>query len=146
VISKEGAIRKFIQQYEIEVPQELVEEEFKLCILDMKHKLVYGQMTGSSRMNPLEQAQALEEAQEELREVAYLTVKEDLVMRELLKQDRFRATAEELEAYGQAMAQRQKTSMEMIRKFFGEDLHLLESDVRRQKADAWIYEQMTAEA
>jgi len=146
VISKEGAIRKFIQQYEIEVPQELVEEEFKLCILDMKHKLVYGQMTGSSRMNPLEQAQALEEAQEELREVAYLTVKEYLVMRELLKQDRFRATAEELEAYGQAMAQRQKTSMEMIRKFFGEDLHLLESDVRRQKADAWIYEQMTAEA
>jgi len=146
VISKEGAIRKFIQQYEIEVPQELVEEEFKLCILDMKHKLVYGQMTGSSRMNPLEQAQALEEAQEELREVAYLTVKEDLVMRELLKQDRFRATAEELEAYGQAMAQRQKTTMEMIRKFFGEDLHLLESDVRRQKADAWIYEQMTAEA
>lgn len=146
MISKEGAIRKFIQQYEIEVPQELVEEEFKLCILDMKHKLVYGQMTGSSRMNPLEQAQALEEAQEELREVAYLTVKEDLVMRELLKQDRFRATAEELEAYGQAMAQRQKTSMEMIRKFFGEDLHLLESDVRRQKADAWIYEQMTAEA
>jgi len=146
VISKEGAIRKFIQQYEIEVPQELVEEEFKLCTLDMKHKLVYGQMTGSSRMNPLEQAQALEEAQEELREVAYLTVKEDLVMRELLKQDRFRATAEELEAYGQAMAQRQKTSMEMIRKFFGEDLHLLESDVRRQKADAWIYEQMTAEA
>ena len=146
MISKEGAIRKFIQQYEIEVPQELVEEEFKLCILDMKHKLVYGQMTGSSRMNPLEQAQALEEAQEELREVAYLTVKEDLVMRELLKQDRFRATAEELEAYGQAMAQRQKTTMEMIRKFFGEDLHLLESDVRRQKADAWIYEQMTAEA
>ena len=146
MISKEGAIRKFIQQYAIEVPQELVEEEFKLCILDMKHKLVYGQMTGSSRMNPLEQAQALEEAQEELREVAYLTVKEDLVMRELLKQDRFRATAEELEAYGQAMAQRQKTSMEMIRKFFGEDLHLLESDVRRQKADAWIYEQMTAEA
>jgi len=146
VISKEGAIRKFIQQYAIEVPQELVEEEFKLCILDMKHKLVYGQMTGSSRMNPLEQAQALEEAQEELREVAYLTVKEDLVMRELLKQDRFRATAEELEAYGQAMAQRQKTTMEMIRKFFGEDLHLLESDVRRQKADAWIYEQMTAEA
>ena len=146
MISKEGAIRKFIQQYEFEVPQELVEEEFKLCILDMKHKLVYGQMTGSSRMNPLEQAQALEEAQEELREVAYLTVKEDLVMRELLKQDRFRATAEELEAYGQAMAQRQKTSMEMIRKFFGEDLHLLESDVRRQKADAWIYEQMTAEA
>ena len=146
MISKEGAIRKFIQQYEIEVPQELVEEEFKLCILDMKHKLVYGQMTGSSRMNPLEQAQALEEAQGELREVAYLTVKEDLVMRELLKQERFRATAEELEAYGQAMARRQKTSMEMIRKFFGEDLHLLESDVRRQKADAWIYEQMTAEA
>ena len=146
MISKAGAIRKFIQQYEIEVPQELVEEEFKLCILDMKHKLVYGQMTGSSRMNPLEQAQALEEAHEELREVAYLTVKEDLVMRELLKQERFRATAEELEAYGQAMARRQKTSMEMIRKFFGEDLHLLESDVRRQKADAWIYEQMTAEA
>ena len=146
MISKEGAIRKFIQQYEIEVPQELVEEEFKLCILDMKHKLVYGQMTGSSCMNPLEQAQALEEAQEELREVAYHTVKEDLVMRELLKQDRFRATAKELEAYGQAMAQRQKTSMEMIRKFFGKDLHLLESDVRRQKADAWIYEQMTAEA
>lgn len=146
MISKEGAIRKFVRSYDIPVPEELVQEEFQLCLADMKHKMVYSQMAGQLSLNPLEQAQALQDSQEELLEVAYFTVKEDLVMKELLKEDRFSVTAQELQTYAQDLAKRQNTTMDMVRRFFGEDLSLLEGDARRKKAEDWIYQQVTQES
>lgn len=145
MISKEGAIRKFVRAYDIEVPRELVEEEYQLCLTDMRHKMVYGQMAGSHHMNLYEQAQAVQDAQEELMEVAYFTVKEELVMKALMTREEFSVTDQELEAYAEAMARRQNTTMDMVRRFFGDDLALLAGDVRRQKAEEWIYRQVNGE-
>lgn len=89
MISKEGAIRRFVRAYDIEVPRELVEEEYQLCLTDMRHKMVCGQMTGSHHMNLYEQAQVVQDAQEELMEVAYFTVKEELVMKALMNREDF---------------------------------------------------------
>lgn len=144
MISKEGAIRKFVRAYDIPVPQEQVEEEYRLCMMDMKHKMVYGQMAGSHHMNAIEQAQALKDAQEELMEVAYLTVKEDLVMKDVLAKGDFSVTQEELQRYAEELAKRQSTSMDMVKRFFGEDFALLAGDVKRQKAEEWIWQQVNA--
>lgn len=145
MISAEDAIRQFVRSYDIPVPQDLVEEEFRLCLMDMKHKMVYGQMTGSHSLNPIEQSQAVQDAREELLEAAFFQVKEDLVMKELMKREDFSVTAQELYDYATDLAQRQNTTMEMVRRFFGEDLALLEGDVRRKKAEAWILRQITGE-
>ncbi|MBQ9147997.1 MAG: hypothetical protein IJX69_00325 [Oscillospiraceae bacterium] len=142
MISKEGAIRRFVRAYDIPVPRELVEEEYHLCVMDMKHKMVYGQMAGSHNMNPMEQAEALKESQEELMEVAYLSVKEDLVMKDVIAKGDFTVTPEELRQYAEAMAKRQNTTIEMVKRFFGEDFSLLAGDVKRQKAEDWIYQQV----
>ena len=144
MISKEGAIRRFVREYDIQVPQALVEEEYHLCMMDMKHKMVYGQMAGSHQMNPMEQAEALKDAQEELMEVAYLSVKEDLVMKEVIEKGNFTVTQAELQQYAEELAKRQNTTMDMVKRFFGEDFALLVRDVKRQKAEAWIYQQVTA--
>lgn len=143
MISKEGAIRKFVREYEIAVPQELVEEEYHLCLMDMKHKMVYGQMAGSHNMNPIEQAEAIKDSQEELMEVAYFSVKEELVMKDVIAKGNFTVTQEELSSYAEAMAKRQNTTIDMVKRFFGEDFSLLASDVKRQKAEGWIYQQVT---
>lgn len=145
MISKEGAIRKFVRSYDIQVPRELVEEEYHMCVMDMKHKLVYGQMMGSHQMNPMEQAEALKDSQEELMEVAYLSVKEDLVMKDVLAKGNFTVTPEELQQHAEAMAKRQNTTIDMVKRFFGEDFSLLAGDVKRQKAEDWIYRQVCAE-
>lgn len=146
MISREGAIHQFVRAYNVEVPRELVEEEYRLCLMDMKHKMVYGQMVGTNSLNPMEQTQAIQDSQEELMEVAYFNVKEELVMKELMGREEFAVTPQELQDYAQTLAQRQNTTMEMVRRFFGEELTLLESDVRRQKAEDWIYRQLTRDA
>lgn len=146
MISREGAIRQFVRAYDVEVPRELVEEEYRLCLMDMKHKMVYGQMVGTNSLNPMEQTQAIQDSQEELMEVAYFNVKEELVMKELMGREEFAVTAQELQDYAQTLARRQNTTMEMVRRFFGEELTLLESDVRRQKAEDWICHQVNRES
>lgn len=145
MISREGAIRKFVRDYSIPVPPEKVEAEYQLCLMDMKHQMVYGQMTGSHSLNPMEQAQAIQDAQESLMEAAYFQVKEDLVMQELMKREEFSVTTQELQTYAEDLARRQNTTMEMVRRFFGEDLSLLEGDARRKKAGDWICRQVTGE-
>lgn len=145
MISKEGAIRKFVRAYVIEVPRELVEEKHQLCLTDMRHKMVCGQMTGSHHMNLYEQAQVVQDAQEELMEVAYFTVKEELVMKALMNREEFSVTDQELQDYAEAMARRQNTTMDMVCRFFGDDLALLAGDVRHKKAEEWIYHQVNGE-
>ena len=131
MISKEGAIRRFVEHYDMEVPPDLVEEEFQISLMDMRHRMVYAGMSGGPQLNPLEQRAALEE------------MKEELVMKELMKRDEFAVSPEELHEYAEEMVVKQNTDMEMIKRFFGEDLAMLETDVKRRKAEDWIYAQIT---
>lgn len=143
MISKEGAIRKFVEDYDIEIPQSLVDEEYEIILMDMRHRMTYAGMTGQSRLNPLEQMAAMEEMKEELKAAAFYNVKEELVMKELLKREEFAVSSEELQKYAEDMAVNQNTDMEFIKKFFGDDLAMLETDVKRRKAEEWIYSQIT---
>ncbi len=143
MISREGAIKNFIERYQITVPQEAVEEEYNLVLMDVRHKMTYSSMAGGPHLNPLEQRAAIMDMQEELKQIAYYNVKEDLVMKELLEKGDFAVSKEEIQHYAEDMARKQNTTMEMIKRFFGEDLSMLERDVMRRKAEDWIYEQET---
>ncbi|MDO4545655.1 MAG: hypothetical protein Q4C25_05815 [Bacillota bacterium] len=143
MISKEAAIRRFVKNYEIEVPQPLVEEEYKFCVMNMKHQMRYAEMTGTAQMNPIEQMKAMKVMEEKLKEEAYYNVKEELVIKDVIHKQDFVVTREELEQHAREIAERQDSEMEMVKKFFGEDFKMLESDVKRQKAENWIYEQMS---
>lgn len=143
MISKEGAIRRFVENYNMEVPQDLVEEEFQISLMDIRHRMMYARMGGGPQLNLLEQRAALEEMKEELRAAAYYNVKEELVMKKLMDSGDFSVSREELQNYAEEMVRRQNTDMEMIKRFFGEDLAMLERDVKRRKAEDWICAQIT---
>ena len=53
-------------------------------------------------------------------------------------------TPEELEAEAAAIARRQNTTVAELKRFLGEDLAMLQSDLKKRKAAAWACEQMGA--
>ena len=135
--SSEAKIRNFIKAYDIEVPKEMVAEEYDYMCMSLKQQLHYQTMAGSGLM-PWQVNEELEQRKEELMEAAYYEIKYDLVMRDIITKENFSVTKAELEEEAAAMAQRQNTTVELIKEFFGEELSMLEKDVKIKKAEEWI--------
>ena len=76
----------------------------------------------------------MKERKKEMEKEAYFTVKSRLVLKELIASRKFSVTRRELEAEALAMARRQNTTVEMIKRFFGEEMELLERDLLERKA------------
>lgn len=141
--TRDAAWKRFVENYEIDVPEDAVENELHFIMLDMRHRMRYDTLTGGSyHFNARAE---LAEQEEELRAVARLEVKSGLVMKALLAEHQFTVTKEELEAEAAAMAQRQNTTVEMIQGFFGADLAMLERDVKERKVIDWVCEQAKSE-
>ena len=143
-MTKEGAWSAFVEDYDIAVPDERVEEELRVMLTALSHQMQYAVFT-TGRDARLPTAEEQEEQREELRDEAYLAVKEELVLAELLARHDFPVSREELEAEAEAVARRQDVTVEMVRGFFGEDLALLEREIRQRKAMDWVWEQMQSD-
>jgi len=74
-------------------------------------------------------------------EAAVFEVKELLVLRDLTRKLDVKVTPEELLARGEAIAKRQGSTIDEVKRFFGEDLALLERDVRDDKIRSWAVAQ-----
>lgn len=135
----ENAWRAYVAAYDIEVPQWRIDEELRLIEADMKHRMMYEQMSGGA--THLFPDQELAEQKDELMAAALFEAKEPLVLRDLTKKLDVTVTPEELLAEAEAMAERQNTTIDQIKRFFGEDLALLERDVRENKIRTWACEQ-----
>ncbi len=131
----EEAWRRYVLAYDIKVSQEDVEEELYLIRADMKHRMMYEQMSGGVP-HPFPEME-LEKQADELMEAAIFEVKEPLVLKDLTKKLDVQVTPEELLAEGQAIAERQGSTLDEVKRFFGQDLAFLERDVRENKIRAW---------
>ena len=132
--------RQFVADYEIDVPESAIENEFAYITLDMKHRMQYDQMSGGG-LHLFPQME-LAEQEAELREAAEFEAKAPRVLKEIIAQQGITATRNELEAEAQAIAEREGSTIEMVKRFFGEDYALLERDVLERKAMDWACEQM----
>ena len=81
---------------------------------------------------------------EALQAEALRRAKEMLVLREIMAAQTFPVTPEELEAEAAAIARRQNTTVAELKRFLGEDLAMLQSDLKKRKAADWVCEQMAA--
>lgn len=126
---------EFVAAYDIEVPKERIEQEYKLVCADIKHRMMYAQMSGGE--THLFPDMELAGQEDEIYAAALFEAKEPLVLRDLTKTLGITVTPEELLAEAEAMAKRQGTTVDEIRRFFGQDLALLERDVRENKIRAW---------
>ena len=132
--------REFVANYEIDVPESAIENELEYIKLDMKHRMQYDQMSGGGMH--LFPKMELAEQEAELREAAVFEAKAPRVLKEIIAQQSITTTQDELEAEAQAMAEREGSTIEMVKRFFGDDFAMLERDVLERKAIDWACEQM----
>ena len=138
--TRDGLWREFVDNYEIDVPESAIENELEYIKLYMKHRMQYDQMSGGG-MHLFPQME-LAEQEAELREAAVFEAKAPRVLKEIIAQQGITTTQDELEAEAQAMAEREGSTIEMVKRFFGEDYAMLERDVLERKAIDWACEQM----
>ena len=127
--------RAYVLAYDVEVAQEDVEEELYRIRADMKHRMVYAQMTGAE--THLFPEMELDQQKDALMEAAVFEVKEPLVLKDLTRKLGITVTPEELLAEGEAIAKRQNSTLDEVKHFFGKDLAFLERDVRERKIRDW---------
>ncbi len=120
-----------MEAYEIEVPDELVENEVAYFAAQAKHCLQYDALTGGES-HPFA-AFEVEEHMDEIREAAYFEAKSELILKAELQSNPPVVTAEELQAKAESICERENTTMDFVRRFFGDDLKGLEGDLQRTK-------------
>ena len=134
-MSEDALWRSYVLAYDIEVPQDRVEEELRLVRADLKHRMAYEQMSGGA-LHPFPDFE-LEGQSDAVMEAAIFEAKEPLVLKALAAQLAVEVTPDELLAEGMQIAKRQGCGIDEVKRFFGDDLSLLERDVRERKIRAW---------
>ena len=139
MMSREEIWRSFVDAYDIDVPADAIENELAYLDLAMRHNMQYDRLTGGDmHLFPGREIAAQED---ELRAAALFEAKAPLVLKRIIAEQALTATYDELEAEAIAMAERQGSTLEMVKKFFGDDLKMLERDVLERKAIDWACEQ-----
>ena len=92
--------RAYVLAYDVEVAQEDVEEELYRVRADMKHRMIYAQMTGAES-HPFPEME-LEGQKDALVEAALFEAKEPLVLKDLTRKLDVTVTPEELLALSKA--------------------------------------------
>ncbi len=138
-MNREDTWKAYVKHCEMEVPQDRLEEEIHFIRVDLMHRMRYDTLSGG-QIHPFPELE-LEQQKEDIYAAALFEVKSELVMRELMNRLDVTMTQEELEAEAAAMAQRQNTTVAEIKRFFGEDLAMLERDVKQKKVIDWVCSQ-----
>ena len=133
-MTREEAWREYVEKNNMEVPQDRLEEEIRMIRADLMHQMRYDTMSGGP-IHPFPELE-LEQQKEDIYAAALWEVKSELVIRELIQTLDITVTKEELESEAEGMAQRQNTTVREIKRFFGDNLRMLEWDVKKQKAMA----------
>lgn len=133
--SREKLWHEFVDAYDIDVPEEAVENELAYITLQMRHNIQYDRLTGGSAH--LFPERELAEQEEELRALARFEAKEPRVLKAIIANQGLTATPEELASEAEAVARRQNATMDMVKRFFGDDFAGLEQDVLKEKAINW---------
>jgi len=127
---------KVLEANHIEVPQERVDQEVSMMILEMNHKMKYeGLATGV--MISLTQDE-MKERIETFKEEAFKLVKTELILKAIIEAENITVSTAELEEEAKTIALRQKVSIEMVKDFLGETLGSLQNDLLVRKAITFL--------
>ena len=140
-MTKEQAFNKFVKMYDVEVPEEQVENLYDFFVTQTLHNMQYDTLTnGTVHLNKREELAGMEE---ELRQRAYEEAKSDLVMKELIKKLDPEVTEEDLQKKAEEIARKDNTSMDLVHMFFGKDLAGLKRGVQEDKVNEYILQQVS---
>jgi len=137
---REAKWRRFVEAYDIEVPEDAIANELAYIELEMRHRMQYDRLTGGDPH--LFPGRELARQEEELRAAALFEAKEPRVVKDVVAKQGLTVSHEELESEAKAIAEREHSTLDMVKRFFGDDLMMLERDVLERKAIDWACEQL----
>lgn len=123
---------KVLETKDIEVPQELVDEEFNMIVIEFNHRVKYDSMA-TGKIFELTQDEIKNRTQQ-FKEEAFKRVKIRLMLKEIIESENIIVTKKELEEEAKALSVRQQIPIDMVKDFLGEDLDLLKNDLLIKKA------------
>ena len=135
----EAVWRRFVFDYDIDVPEEAIQNELAFVELSLRHGMQYDRLTGGDMH--LFPGRELAEQEDEMRQAALFEAKEPRVLKAIIAAQGFQVTPEELLAEAEAVAQRQRSTVDELKRFFGDDLGMLKRDVLERKAREWACSQ-----
>ena len=133
----DAIIDKILKVNDIEVPQELVDNEVTMMVIELKHKLKYDSMSfgGDFEFTQDDMVDRIDEFREE----AYKLVKTRLVLEGIIEAENFEISKEELEVEAKVISDRQQIPIKMVKDFLGEDMESLKDDLLVRKAIDLVY-------
>ena len=132
----EELLNRIIDSSEISVPEEAVERETEY-ILECNLRDRRLAAMGGALTAPFFNAGGLKA---QIREDVLRDCRVERVIRHIIREENLTASPEELQDYAQAMAEKEHTTLDLVRRFFGDDLTGLTSYVQKEKARALIYD------
>ena len=132
---------KMAEEKGISIPEEEIEAETDIQLSGRYQSMKYAAM-GSGNMAELMTLDR-DALREETREAVIKELTIDKVIKEIVKTEDIQVTAEELTREAERIAREQNSSMEMVKRFFGDDFSGLSGDVKIKKARDLVYERAT---
>lgn len=120
----------------LSAPRHLVDSELERLLAEVQHQMHYESLATGSTNFFLQKE--LEDRVDELRAQAEEQVKTSLLLKGVIRAEKLEAAQEELEAEARRIAQEQGMSLEMVKDFLGEDLHMIREDLLVRKAQDFI--------
>lgn len=134
---KDVIIDMILEANDIDVPQDMVDEEVAMMIVEHRHRMKYESMASGSYYDFLQDD--LTDRMEAFREEAFKLVKTGLIFKGIIYAEGLEVTKGELEEEAKAMAARQQVPVEKVKDFLGEDMELLKKDLLIRKAVDFVY-------
>jgi trigger factor len=135
---EEAAVTKAVQSSSLDVPDDELEETTAYLASGYYQRMKYDSMFAGKAYMPL--PEELEEQRRLIREQAYLSIKTELVLKQVAEAEGLEVTDEELEGEASRMADRQGLPLDAVKAFLGDDLGSLRQDLLMRKAADFIYQ------
>ncbi len=129
---KDAILEKVLEANDIKVPQDLVDDEVTMMVLELNHKMKYDGLASGKYIGFTQDEMA--DRMEKLKEEAFKLVKTRLVLKGIIEAENLEVTKEELEEEAKSISVRQQMPIEMVKDFLGEDLVPLKDDLLVRKA------------
>ena len=114
---------QIIRESKVGFSEEKVEDELKMELAGLMQTMRYRAMGGDHQLEET----SLEEWTEE-------------ILRLIIREEQIQVSEAELRQAAEALAEEEHTTLEMVRRFMGEDYALLKKDVLNKKARAFLAE------
>ena len=127
---------QIIRESRVGFSEEKVENELKMEMAGLMQTMRYRAMGGDHQLEET----SLEEWTERLRREIIRDHQAEEILRLIIREEQIQVSEAELRQAAEALAEEEHTTLEMVRRFMGEDYALLKKDVLNKKARAFLAE------